>query len=88
MIKIDISGEPCSECGGKLERKFVTQTFERQGLTVKLSGIAALACSRCGMIYFLPGGADKVVEAANSLFDLAATEKQHKRMLTARLCRA
>jgi len=85
MKKIDASKEPCSECGGRLERKHITQEFEREGVKVKLSGIAALVCADCGEIYFQPGGADKVAAAANSLFDLAIVEKQHKRSLTARI---
>lgn len=39
-------------------------------------------------IYFQPGGADKAGAAANSLFDLAVIEKQHKRLLTAQICQA
>ena len=37
---------------------------------------------------FQPGGADKVAAAANSLFNLAVIEKQHKRPLTARISQA
>jgi len=85
MRKIDISKEPCSECSGRLERKYITQEFEREGIKVKLSGIAALVCTDCGEIYFLPGGADNVAAAANSLFNLAVVEKQHKRPLTAQI---
>lgn len=86
MRKIDILKEPCSECGGRLERKYITQEFERGGLKVKLSGIASLVCNKCGEIYFQPGGADKVAEAAHSLFSLAFVEKQHKHLLTAQIC--
>ena len=88
MKKVNIESAPCSECGGRIERKYIAQEFEREGLIVKLSGISALACSKCGEIYFQPGGADKVAEAANSLFRLAQTEKQHKHGLTAQICRA
>ena len=86
MRNIDTSKEPCSECSGRLERKHITQEFEREGVKVKLSGIAALVCTGCGEIYFQPGGADKVSAAANSLFNLAVVEKQHKRSLTAQIC--
>ena len=86
MRKIGVTQEPCSECGGRLERKHITQEFEREGVNVKLSGIAALVCADCGEIYFQPGGADKVATAANSLFNLAIIEKQHKRSLTAQIC--
>ena len=88
MKKVNIETAPCSECGGRLERKYISQEFEREGLTVKLSGIAALVCSKCGEIYFQPGGADKVADAANSLFRLAQSEKQHKHGLAAQICRA
>lgn len=87
MKKMIIEKEPCSECGGKLEREYISQEFEREGVMVKLSGIAALVCSKCGEIYFQPGGADKVAQAANSLFNLAVTEKQHKRRLSAQICK-
>ena len=88
MKKTDIETAPCSECGGRLEKKYISQEFEREGLKVKLSGISALVCAKCKEIYFLPGGADKVAEAANSLFSLAQAEKQHKHGLTAQICRA
>jgi YgiT-type zinc finger domain-containing protein len=86
MRKIDTSKEPCSECGGRLERKHIAQEFEREGVKVKLSGIAALVCADCGEIYFQPGVADRIAAAANSLFDLAVVEKQHKHSLTAQIC--
>ena len=87
MNRMIIEKEPCSECGACLEKEYVSQEFEREGVTVKLSGIAALVCPGCGEIYFQPGGADKVAEAANSLFRLASVEKQHKRRLSAQICR-
>ncbi len=86
MKKIDITKEPCSECRGKLQRKIISQEFERNGMTVKLSGIVAYVCSNCDEKYFLPGGAEKVAEAANSLFALALLENQHKHKLTAQIC--
>jgi YgiT-type zinc finger domain-containing protein len=88
MKKPDVSKEPCSECGGHLKKKYISQAFERGGITVKLSGIAALVCSKCGEIYFQPGGSEKVVEAANSLFKLATAEKQFKHSLTGEICKA
>jgi len=88
MRKKDMAKEPCSECGGRLERKHITQEFEREGVKVKLSGIAALVCTNCEEIYFQPGAADKVAAAANSLFNLAVTEKQHKHPLTAQISQA
>jgi len=77
--------QPCSECGGALKKRLISQEFEREGTKIKLSGIKAWVCSRCGEIYFQPGGADKVVKAANCLFELAFTEKQHKGTLTAQI---
>jgi len=70
------------------EKKYISQAFERGGVTVKLSGIAALVCSKCGEIYFQPGGSEKVVEAANSLFRLATAGKQYKRPLMGEICKA
>jgi YgiT-type zinc finger domain-containing protein len=74
---------PCSQCGGQVRRKIISQEFEREGVKIKISGFKAWACSRCGEIYFEPGGADRLVQAANSLFALAAAEKQHKGKLVA-----
>ncbi|HYH87107.1 MAG TPA: YgiT-type zinc finger protein [Pyrinomonadaceae bacterium] len=76
---------PCSECGGNLRRKMITQEFEKEGVKVKLSGFKAWVCSRCGEIYFEPGGADKVAQAVNCLFSLALNERQHKGRVVARL---
>ena len=69
---------PCSECGGRLKRKAVTQEFEREGVKVKLSGFKAWVCSQCGEVYFAPGGAEKVARAVNCMFALAFAERQHK----------
>ena len=77
--------QPCSECGGLLEKKLISKEFEREGVKVRLSGLRAWVCNGCGEIYFLPGGAEKVAKAANSLFELALTEKQHKGTLTAQI---
>lgn len=68
----------CSECGGLIQEKYIVQEFEREGVKVKLSGIKADVCVKCGEIYFQPGGAQLVVSAVNSLFELAVREKQHK----------
>ena len=69
---------PCSECGGQVRRKTISQEFEREGIVIKISGFKAWACSRCGEIYFEPGAADRLVQAANSLFELARVGQQHK----------
>ncbi len=75
----------CSECGGKVRRKTIAPEFEKEGVTVKLSGLKAWVCARCGEVYFEPGGAQQVVEAVKSLFELAFAERQHKGTLTAQL---
>ena len=75
----------CSECGGPVRVKTIAQEFEKEGVTVRLSGLKAWVCSRCGEVYFLPGGAQQVVEAVNSLFRLALAERQHKGTLSAQL---
>lgn len=76
---------PCSECGGQVRRKAISQEFEREGIRLKISGFKAWVCSRCGEIYFEPGGADRLVKAANSLFALAMAEKQRKGKVVAAL---
>ena len=75
----------CSECGGQVCRKTIAPEFEKEGTKVRLSGLRAWVCGRCGEVYFEPGGAQKVVEAVNSLFRLAFAERQHKGTLTAQL---
>jgi YgiT-type zinc finger domain-containing protein len=75
----------CSECGGPVRRKIIAQEFEKEGVRVRLSGLQASVCGRCGEIYFEPGGAQQVVQAVNSLFRLAFAERQHKGTLTAHL---
>lgn len=74
---------PCSECGGQVRRKAISQEFEREGIVVKISGFKAWACSRCGEIYFEPGTADKLVQAGNSLYELARAGHHHKGTLRA-----
>ena len=80
----ELMNSPCSECNGRLRRKTISQEFEREGVKVKISGIRAWICSRCGEIYFAPGGADRVAQAAKSLFALAIAERQHKGTVSAR----
>ena len=75
----------CSECGGGLGRRNIAQGFEKEGVKVKLSGLPAWVCTRCGEVYFEPGGAQRVVKAVNSLFRLAFVERQRKGTLTAQL---
>jgi len=47
----------CSECGGQVKRRAISQEFEREGVKVKLSGFKAWVCAQCGEIYFEPGAA-------------------------------
>ena len=76
---------PCSECGGQMKRKMIAQEYEKEGVKVKLSGVKAWVCTKCGEIYFEPGAAQKVADAVNSLFALAFIERQHKGTLRVRL---
>ena len=76
---------PCSECGGPVRRKAITQDFEHEGVKVRVSGFRAWVCTRCGEIYFEPGAADRMAEAVKCLFALASSEKQHKGTVSARL---
>ena len=75
--------KPCSDCGGPVRRKTIAQEFEREGIRINISGIEAWVCSRCGEIYFEPGAADQLVQAANSLYELARAGQQHKGKLRA-----
>ena len=81
----DLMKSPCSECGGRVRRKTISQEFEKEGVKVKLSGLKAWVCERCGEVYFEPGGAEKVAQAVNSLFALALAERQHKGRVSATL---
>jgi YgiT-type zinc finger domain-containing protein len=74
---------PCSECGGAVRYRTITQEFERDGLRVSVSGIRVLVCTHCGEVYFEPGGAQALVEAVNSLFALARKNHQRKGKLAA-----
>ena len=79
----DLVRSPCSECGGPVRSRTITQEFEREGLRVSVSGIRALVCTKCREVYFEPGGAQALVDAVNSLFALAKRNRQHKGKLTA-----
>ena len=80
-----LNSTPCSDCGGHLRRKDISQEFEREGLRVSVSGIRALVCERCGEIYFEPGAAQALVEAVDRLFVLARKNRQHKGKLVGAL---
>lgn len=59
----------------------ISQEFEREGLRVRIDGIPAAVCGRCGDTSFAPGVSDKIVKAANAVFELA--EERHRGLLTA-----
>ena len=72
----------CKSCrSGRLAKDEVTQNFEREGLEVKIEGIPALVCVKCGQVYFAAGISDKISDAANNLFKLA--EIKHAGMFKA-----
>jgi YgiT-type zinc finger domain-containing protein len=68
----------CSDCGGAVRWRTITQEYEREGMRVAVSGIRVLVCEQCGEVYFEPGGAQALVEAVESLFALARRNEQHK----------
>lgn len=74
---------PCSQCGGRVAHDTISEEFEREGLRVEISGIRALVCTQCGETYFEPGGAQALVESADSLFALARRNRQHSGKLVA-----
>ncbi|HEX4945071.1 MAG TPA: YgiT-type zinc finger protein [Blastocatellia bacterium] len=78
MIVEELMKGPCSDCGGQLRRKPITQEYEREGVKVKVAGFLAMVCTRCGEIYFEPGASDCLAQAVNALFALALVGKQHK----------
>ncbi len=75
----------CSECGGSLRKSMITQEFENEGVVIRISGVQAWVCSKCGEIYFEPGGAQRMADAVRCLFALALSEKQHKGTVVAEL---
>jgi len=81
----ELMKSPCSECGGQVKRKAISQEFEKEGVKIKLSGIKAWVCTKCGEIYFEPGGANRLAQAVNGLFALALAERQHKGTVRAHL---
>lgn len=74
----DFLRSACSECGGAVRSRLITQEFEREGLRVSVSGIRAWVCTKCAAVYFEPGGAQALVKAVNGLFTLAKRNRQHK----------
>ena len=82
-MKNEVTPLPCSECGGQIRRRSISQEFEREGVRVTVSGIQAQVCDECGEVYFEPGGAQALVEAVNRLFELAHKNRQHKGVIAA-----
>ena len=62
----------CTDCGTRMEFKTISREFEREGLRVRLTGIPAAVCPNCGDISLAPGEADKIVKAANAMFEIGA----------------
>ena len=77
MMK-DFLHSACSECGGTVRPRTITQEFAREGVRVSVAGIRTLVCTKCDTVYFEPGGAQALVEAVNSLFAFARRNQQHK----------
>lgn len=66
----------------KLEEKEVLQEFEREGVRVCIDGIPALVCLQCGDVSSAPGVAQKIVEAADSLFEIAFLKRRGRVVTT------
>ena len=70
----------CSDCGAQTEWKEVEQEYEREGVRVRLGGLPAMVCPKCGSISFTPDTTEHILEAANAFFKLA--NDRHKAVLT------
>ena len=71
----------CTDCGAQMGFKTISREFEREGLRVRLTGIPAAVCPRCEDVSVAPGVSDRIVKAANAMFELAA--ERHRGLLTA-----
>jgi len=71
----------CTDCDAIMEFKTVAQEFERHGVRVRICGIPAAVCPRCGDISFAPGVADKIVKIANAMFELV--DGRHRGLIIA-----
>jgi len=71
----------CADCRHQTQWQEVSQEFEREGMRVRISGIPAMVCPNCGAISYPAGIPDKILTAANSLFDLLAD--RHRGVLQA-----
>ena len=77
----DFPINPCSNCGGKVRRKAISREFNREGVRVTVRGVRAIVCAKCGEVYFEPGAAQALLDAANALFALAKRNRQRKGQL-------
>ncbi|NCO40458.1 MAG: hypothetical protein COZ06_27705 [Armatimonadetes bacterium CG_4_10_14_3_um_filter_66_18] len=67
---------PCSACGGEVRSQTIPREFSREGTTVRIEGVRALVCVKCGEVYFEPGATDALLGAANALFALSRQNHQ------------
>ncbi len=67
----------CADCRQQTQWHQVSHEFEREGLRVRISGIpAAMVCSNCGAVSYPAGIPDKLLAAADSLFELMADRRR------------
>src|SRR3989442_12951341 len=69
---------PCTECGGSLKKSAITQEFEHEGVVVRISGVRAWVCTRCGEIYFEPGGGSEWPKRSSHSLPLPAQKNNIK----------
>jgi YgiT-type zinc finger domain-containing protein len=62
----------CADCQQQTQWQEVSHEFERGGLRVRISGIPAMVCSNCGAVSYPARIPDKLLAAADSLFELMA----------------
>jgi len=62
----------CADCRQQTQWQEVSHEFEREGLRVRISGIPAMVCSNCNAVSYPAGVPDKMLAAADSLFELMA----------------
>lgn len=71
----------CTDCGAWMKFGTIGREFNRDGVRVRLGGIPAAVCPKCGDVSFAPGVVDRMARAANALFELAGD--RHRGVLTA-----
>jgi len=62
----------CADCRHQTRWQEVSHEFERDGLRVRISGIPAMVCPNCGAVSYPASVSDRILTAANSLFELLA----------------